>query len=226
MEIKKTTYKDQVIEYIYKEILKGYIKPNDQVKESQLSEALQISRAPIREALKELVSMGLLSYKPRIGTFVIDMQPGDIYDSYVTRGILEGYAVAHSFAKLSLKDMENLIDMCEQMEILALNRKNVKLIDLGDKFHKNIFKTCNNRQLVHFINMLNLKSHLLFSAYWPKLYTPVQIKNRHMVIINAINQKNASNIEKTIRHHYEETGKKIASLKEKEIKNGRKYQNL
>jgi len=217
MKIKRETYKDQVVHFIYKEILKGNIKPKEQIKESHLANTLNISRAPIREALKELVSLGLLEYKPRIGTFVVDMKPDDIYETYVARGILEGYAASISYHALSLKDMKNLKKMCEEMEILAHKREDMKLIDLGDKFHQKIFSSCENKQVVRLTDALSLKSHLLFSQYWPKLYTPKQIKERHLVIVDAINLKKPDIIEKTIRNHYAETGKKISDFKEKGV---------
>ncbi len=226
MEIKRGTYKDQVEEFIYKEILKGNLKPKEQIKESRLSEILHISRAPIREALKELISMGLLEYKPRIGTFVVDVKPDDIYETYVARGVLEGYAAACSYGGLSSVDIEKLRRMCDKMEELAESSKNIKLIDLGDKFHKKIFERCNNKQIVKLTNMLSFKSHLLFSKYWPKLYTPRQIKERHIVMVEALKSKDEGLIEKTVRNHYTETGKKISDLKKKEFENEKNGHSL
>ena len=214
--IQKATYKDQVIEFIYKEILKGNLKPKEQIKESSLSEKLGVSRAPIREALRELISMGLIEYIPRVGNFVIDLTPKDILDTYTTRGVLEGYAASCVFDKFSKKELSSLNGMCEEMKKLAENQENVKLIDLGDEFHNAVFAGCDNAQLVKFTDTLSIKSHLMFSRYWPKLYSPNQIEQRHKKIVEAIESKDRKKIEQTIRNHYIETGEKIAKLKEKE----------
>jgi DNA-binding GntR family transcriptional regulator len=213
--IKKITYKDQVVDFIYKEILRGNLLPKQQVKESHLSEILGISRAPIREALKELINIGIVEYKPRIGTFVIDLTPKDILNTYETRGVLEGYAAACSKDRFSAKDLDKLYAMCDKMEILAKARKNIELIDLGDEFHEMVFVSYDNVQLVKFTKTLSIKSHLMFSKYWPKLYKPSEIKSRHKVIVDAIQSKNAQKIESCLREHYIETGQKIAKLKEK-----------
>ncbi len=63
MKIVKTTYKDQVIEHIYDLVLEGTLAPGDQIKETVLAEEMGISRAPIREALKELITNGIIVYK-------------------------------------------------------------------------------------------------------------------------------------------------------------------
>ncbi len=215
--IEKATYKDQVVNFIYKEILKGNLKPKSQIKESHLSERLQISRAPIREALKELVVMGLAEYKPRIGTFIIDLDPQDIVDTYSTRGVLEGYACRMSYKMFTEGDIDKLYGMCDRMEILAESHSNIALIDLGDEFHNYLFKGCKNGQLVRFTKTLSIKSHLMFSQYWPKLYSPNQIRDRHISIVKSIKQANAADIEGCIREHYIQTGQKIAELKKRGV---------
>ncbi len=214
--IQKATYKDQVVEFIYKEILKGNLKPKEQIKESNLSETLGVSRAPIREALRELISMGLVEYVPRVGNFVIDLTPKDILNTYTTRGVLEGYAASCVSKLFGKNELEKLYGMCEKMRHLAEGGENVKLIDLGDEFHNAIFAGYDNTQLVKFTDTLSIKSHLMFSKYWPKLYLPNQIEQRHKKIVDAIESKDRQKIEKTIRNHYIETGEKIAKLKEEE----------
>ncbi len=215
MEIERTTYKDQVIQYIYREILKGNLKPGQQIKEAKLSEKLTISRAPIREALKELISMGIVEYKPRVGTFVIDPSPEDILNTYEARGVVEGYAAANAMDKFSPRDIERLYGMCLKMKQLAENKQNLKLIDLGDRFHETIIRPCHNAQIMKFAYTLSLKSHLMFNRYWARLYSPDEIEKRHTAIVDAIHSGNRESVERSIRAHYMETGEKISSLRKK-----------
>ncbi len=213
--VKKETYKDQIIEFIYKEILKGNLKPKDQIKEIQLSKTLNVSRAPIREALKELASLGIVEYKPRVGNFVVDLTPKDILDTYITRGLLEGYAAAASINRFTPKIIEKLYEYCDLMEELAKEGKNIKLIELGDKFHEKMFKLCGNQILISYIDSLSLKSHILFHQYWSELYSPADINQRHRIIVDTLKTKNRQKIEYVIREHYKQTGEKMAEIKSK-----------
>jgi len=107
MAIVKKTYKDQVIDHIYQLILADHLKPGDRLKESLLALEMGISRAPIREALKELMTLGLIDYKPQIGNFLPVMTAKQIIDSYTTRGVLEGYAVMSASEYFTRQDLKS-----------------------------------------------------------------------------------------------------------------------
>ena len=89
MQFKKETYSTKAAEYIRGLIRSGVLQPGQPVREAQLSETLNISRAPIREALLMLAHHGLISSEPQKGKFVRSMSAKEIYDSYVVAGILK-----------------------------------------------------------------------------------------------------------------------------------------
>ena len=212
MPIVKKTYKDQVVDYIYQLLLKGELEPGDQLKESLLAEQMGISRAPIREAMKELVEKGLVDYRPQVGSFIPVLSPKQIVDSYTTRGILEGYAIMETCELFSDEEIEKLDNLVDQMENYA-NKKNHKMvIEAGGEFHDLLISKNSNVQLLEYTDRLSLKLHVLFLKYWGKLYSPTEIGRRHRKIVESIKSKNPDRIEKVIRQHYVETGSKIAAL--------------
>jgi DNA-binding GntR family transcriptional regulator len=213
LAIIKQTYKDQVIEHIYNLILSGELNPGDQVKESHLSSQMGISRAPIREALKELIANGIIEYKTHVGNFVHDLNPQEIIHNYTTRGVLEGFALMQSCDEFSKTEIEKLGLMTDEMQIYAEKGDNKKVTDIGGEFHDLLLAKNKNQQLINFSNSLSLKLHILFYKNWGKLYTPKEIKDRHQEILNAVKKKDNELIEKVVRNHYIETGQKIAKIK-------------
>lgn len=211
MPIQRATYKDHVIQYIYTALQENRYQPGDKILESQLAEELGISRAPIREALAELVSSGLLTYKPQVGNFIASMSEKEIIDSYIARGILEGAAAAEAIHFITVAEISGLEKMTRQMEALARSGQRKELIDIGQQFHEAIFQRCQNTQIVHFTKLLSLKLHLLFYKYWAKLYSPEEIRERHLEIVNAIKQQDPEHLERLIRQHYTTTGEKVSA---------------
>jgi DNA-binding GntR family transcriptional regulator len=207
--IERSTYKDHVIKYIYDGMRENRYRAGEKILESHLAKELEISRAPIREALADMVRSGLLEYRPQIGNFVASLSPKEIIDSYVTRGVLEGFAVAQGIDNFSTDDLLRLEGMAHKMEFLAREGKRKALIDIGQEFHEELFCHCTNAQVVRFTKQLSLKLHLLFYKHWARVYTADEIRDRHLEIISVIRKHNAAKVEMMIREHYIDTGHKI-----------------
>ncbi len=208
----KKTYKDQVVDYVYQLLLSGELGPGDQLKESLLAEQMGISRAPIREAMKELIMNGLVDYRPQVGNFIPVLSPKQVVDSYTTRGILEGYAVMATRDRFSGEEIERLDDLVAQMERYARRNNHKLVVEAGAEFHDLLISKCDNVQLLEYTDRLSLKLHILFFKYWGRLYTPEEIGKRHRKIVECLRDKDPEQIEKVVRQHYVETGAKIAAL--------------
>lgn len=212
MSIVKKTYKDQVVDFVYQLLLDGELGPGDQLKESLLAEQMGISRAPIREAMKELIMNGLVDYRPQVGNFIPVLSPKQIIDSYTTRGVLEGYAIMETRKQFSTEEIEKLEDLVSQMERYAKKNNHKMVVQAGGEFHDLLISKSNNVQLLEYTDRLSLKLHILFYKYWGRLYSPEEIGARHRKIVESIKSGEADHIEKVVRDHYVETGTKIAAL--------------
>ena len=209
MPIQRTTYKDHVIKYIYDGLRENRFKAGEKILESHLAKELGISRAPIREAMADMVSAGLLKYRPQVGNFVASLSAQKIIDSYVARGVLEGFAVAQGIDNFTDEDLLRLEEMAHRMEQFAQQGQRKALIDIGQEFHEELFGRCTNTQIVLFTEQLSLKLHLLFYKHWANVYTPDEIRDRHLEIITMVRRKDPVRLEQLIRQHYIDTGHKI-----------------
>lgn len=212
MPIVRKTYKDQVVDHIYQLLLSDGLQPGDQIKESLLSSQMGISRAPIREALKELMMSGLIDYRPQVGNFVPILTAKQIIDSYTTRGILEGYAVMSVCECFSAADIQTLDQQVDAMGKAARARDHKRVVDIGGEFHDFMTAKSDNLQLLEYTNRLSLKLHVLFYKHWGTLYAPEEIERRHRAIVDSIRSQDRVRIEQVIRDHYVETGTKIAAV--------------
>ncbi len=73
-------------------ILNGSLAPGDRVNEPDVASRLQISRVPVREALRELESSGVVVSRKHAGVFVRRLEPQEVRDLYHLRALLDGYA--------------------------------------------------------------------------------------------------------------------------------------
>ena len=90
------TLKDQVYQLIKMRIIDQYYKPGQWLQENEVATQLNVSRSPVRAALKALVYDGLVIELPNKGVFVREFTPQDIRDIFDMRSMMESYAITCS----------------------------------------------------------------------------------------------------------------------------------
>lgn len=133
----KSNLSEIVVTYVKNKILTGELKSGDRLVETDMSEELQISRAPIREALRELHMRGFLLFSPKKGSQILNLDMKDIAEIFSIRIPLEMQVLTIIFEKelLDEKDLEYLE---------ALNQKMISLDEdtiSDEKEKKFIFNT-------------------------------------------------------------------------------------
>lgn len=85
----KHSLSDVAVLYIKNKILSGEYKSGDKLVESDISNALAISRAPVREAMRILNIQGIVTFSPRRGNYVVEMSEAQILEVFDIRIVLE-----------------------------------------------------------------------------------------------------------------------------------------
>ena len=78
----KKNYSDIALQYLREQIIDGNMQPGEKVIESNISEKLNLSRGPVRDALKQLAVEGLVDYHPNKGCTVALLSPRDAYEVF------------------------------------------------------------------------------------------------------------------------------------------------
>ena len=85
----KETMRSNIKNYIQQQIVEGVYRPGDRIVETRLARELNVSQAPVREAMLELSAIGLLEERPYSGTFVRNLSVKEIQEIFDIRGFLE-----------------------------------------------------------------------------------------------------------------------------------------
>ena len=89
-------------------IVEGRLRPDERLVEQRLAEELQLSRTPVREALRMLQSEGLVTFEPNRGARVRSLTVADITDLYELRGRLEAMAAELAAMRATADQLERL----------------------------------------------------------------------------------------------------------------------
>ena len=100
--------KDTAAAYLREQILTGQLPPGTKIDQDEISEALGISRLPVREALIELAQESLIDAVPRRGAFVARLERADVVDHYRIFGLIAGLAGSRAATSLSDEELAHL----------------------------------------------------------------------------------------------------------------------
>ena len=90
--VPKATLRAHIVERLRVSILSGDIPPGAPLVETALSERFDVSRGPLREALRQLIEEGLVVTVPYTGTRVAELSVEDVHEIYSLRTVLETFA--------------------------------------------------------------------------------------------------------------------------------------
>jgi DNA-binding GntR family transcriptional regulator len=103
-----TTKADDIALVIEEAIVSGELEPGTVLRQDALSEQFKVSRTPIREALRRLAALGLVSFVPNRGVRVRTISREELHEAFMVRAELESLATEAAAAKMTADDLEEL----------------------------------------------------------------------------------------------------------------------
>ena len=108
----ESTKADDIAGLIEEAIVSGELAPGSVLRQEQLSERFGVSRTPVREALRRLAALGLVSFEPNRGVRVRTLSYQDLREAFLVRAELEALITQEAARKLTDEDLEEL-EQCE-----------------------------------------------------------------------------------------------------------------
>ncbi|HZR95996.1 MAG TPA: GntR family transcriptional regulator [Gaiellaceae bacterium] len=103
-----TTKADDIALVIEEAIVSGELAPGTVLRQEQLSEQFKVSRTPVREALRRLAALGLVSFVPNRGVRVRTISRDDLQEAFLVRAELEALATEVAATKMTAEDLQEL----------------------------------------------------------------------------------------------------------------------
>jgi DNA-binding GntR family transcriptional regulator len=135
-----------VVDELKQLIETGQVKPGERLNEATLAEAMGTSRGPIREAIRVLSGMGLVTPVPNRGVFVRQISIGEMMEIYEMRALIFGFAVERAAELLTPARRKILSTLLDQMEAAATAEKGARYYELNLRFHAALVEFSNNRR--------------------------------------------------------------------------------
>ena len=203
---------DALRDRLEQDIVTGALRPGERLDEQSLAARFGVSRTPIREALMQLATAGLIELQPRRGAFVASLSLRDVIERFEVMAALEGACAALAARRITDE---------ERLALLAAHQACVDLSPGGDadsyyylneRFHHVIYAACHNSYLAEQARQLHDRL---------KPFRRLQLRARsrvatslteHQAIVDAILAGESSRAEQVLRDHILIQGERLTDF--------------
>lgn len=192
---------DLVQEKIREAIHSGKFQPGERIRETEVAQWLNVSRTPVREALRRLESEGIVTFASWRGVVVAQLDQQQIAELYAMRQILEGAAARLAAQHISATELDLLKRLQSQATRKSLGPE--ALAKLNRKFHEVIYVSTHNRYLLQMLNTLRSALTLLQGTTYSLKGRTETAASEHRSIVEAIEARNPDAAEAAARTHIE-----------------------
>jgi DNA-binding GntR family transcriptional regulator len=182
-------------------VFERQLAPGDWIDELALAQQWQISRTPLREALKVLAAEGLVDLVPRQGCRVTEMSEDDADELFPVMALLEGRCAFEAVRKATPAEIARLRQLHEALERHAAAHDIDGYYRANHDFHSTVQALADNRWLDRATNELRKFLRLLRGR---QLNWPGRIEdsiNEHRVLMAAFEQRDAARAERLMHDH-------------------------
>jgi DNA-binding GntR family transcriptional regulator len=187
-------------------IIEGRMQPGDRLLELDLAAQLGTSRGPVREALRQLETEGLVVSYPYRGTMVAEVSQDEIEEVLVPiRLIIERFAFRRAVALLADDDVAALHETCEQMRAAANSGDVERLADADIRFHELVIERSGQTHCLQLWRTIQPRVRAYFRRDAPGHLSHFAVAEQHEELLRALTSGDEARlltaVDAHIHHH-------------------------
>ena len=198
----RETGRDYALRVLKENIVNLEIAPGSQISENELSAALGISRAPIREALSELEKVKIVEIQPQKKTSVLLIDPALVEEARFMRSTLEDAVIGEVCMQRTEQDLFRLEENLTLQELAFRSNALDQVMIKDNEFHRYFFEISRKPEIyqlmqtlqIHFDRVRNLTLHTIIDR---------KILEEHEAIFRCIKERDVENARIRLRAHLE-----------------------
>ena len=196
---------DRAYEHTKARILDGGFAQGQLIAEGDVSDAVGVSRTPVREAFLRLEAEGLLRLYPKRGALVVPISAADVEDVMETRLLIERFAIGRAI-ELDLDLAEQLEEAIAAQERHAEAGDAVAFVDADREFHRVFVAATGNAIVLRTHDGLrDQQSRMGLAALSAGPDRARRILDQHRAIVDAVRRRDAVEAEALITDHLDGT---------------------
>ena len=179
-------------------ITSGQLKANEPLPQDEIAAQLSVSHIPVREALRQLESEGLVTYQPNRGATVSSLTPEEIREIYDIRRILETDAVRRAATRLSAAQFGHAAGLLDRSE---RTDDGAEWGSLDIEFHRTVYDLSDRPRLEELITGLLRRVDRYWLSHGLMLKHRETFEREHRALLAALKQRDAAESSRILAEH-------------------------
>ncbi|HVY97845.1 MAG TPA: GntR family transcriptional regulator [Solirubrobacterales bacterium] len=206
------TTAQRVLEGLRHALVLGEMKPGDRVRQEELAAALGVSLAPVREALAALEQEGQVTYRPRRGYVVTELDLADLREIYALRALLEDRAARRALPQLD-EDARERIELAARDCVDAAARGDVAAeLEANRRFHFGLLESPDQPHTLRLVRLLWDSTETYRAMYYNAPESREEATDAHDRILAALRTGDADRLAAELGAHRERALARLEAL--------------
>ncbi len=201
---------ERAIRFLREAILRGDYQPGQWLPQKDLTEQLDMSPTPLREAFRILEAQGLLERQPYKGAYVAEVSPDESEEISIIRSALEGLATRMAVPHLTVEEIGNLESLVGEMEEAWRQMSIGRLRRSNYRFHSLIYEKAGSQRLSDMI--ISLWPRFATDALWMIPGRAERSIEQHHALLDKIRAGDEEAAADLMADHILTAGKSIAKF--------------
>ncbi|MGE0239679.1 MAG: GntR family transcriptional regulator [Parvibaculaceae bacterium] len=211
-KVKKPTRSDDMAHRLESEILGGTLPPGTRLDEHSLARRFGVSRTPVREALRQLVSSGLVHIRPHHGAVVRQLTLPELIEMFQVVAELEGLGARLAARRISKEEREQLRASHEKCKQHVKKREEELFLNENNRLHDIILLASGNRFLIGETRKLVRRVNPYRRFVTQRPGTMEKSVREHAAVISAVETGNGAEAQDLMRRHLNMLGEEAGDL--------------
>ena len=224
------TLKETAYQTIRDRLISGKYPPGSRISDDLIAREIGISRSPVREAINQFVSEGLVEYRPRCGTYVKVLSLEELDELWGVRLALESFAAMEAADVATSEDIEQLAELNKEIRQLGLRCRDLpgqvadealkeEFMQLDSSFHMKILASAGNQLLLRNVQDCRMMTHV-FGSHHSSIYITssmlLESHRDHDLILKAIRNSDRDNAREWTAQHIRSARARVIAMAEQQ----------
>jgi len=207
--IRRRTLHSEIVDHLRELIVSGELAPGQKIPEKALCERFDISRTPLREALKALAAEGMIELLPQRGARVVTITDEELQELFPIIASIEALAGELACEKISDAQIDAIRQMHEDMIEAYRASRSLEYSRLNRAIHFAIFEAADNASLLALYRNLELRIRNIRHTVRQAPRDWKEAVSDHEKILQALAARDGSRLGKIMRQHVMNTARTV-----------------